>query len=114
MTSEKEPQIDELVKSIGKIAESMKVLTREAERLYAPEVEDILRTQCSDPKRIEHLLDGILNFAFDDAMLRLYKKLCRHYFTINPEVTVGYVNAYREMWDEEGCTKGEGKIEEKK
>jgi hypothetical protein len=30
----------------------------------------------------------------------------RYYFTINSAATVSYVNAYREMWDEEG-----GKLE---
>jgi hypothetical protein len=28
------------------------------------------------------------------------KKLCRHYFKINPEATASYVYAYRDMWDE--------------
>lgn len=32
-------------------------------------------------------------------MLLNYKRLCRHYFTINPQATVDYVHAYREMWD---------------
>jgi hypothetical protein len=34
--------------------------------------------------------------------LSLYKKLCRYYFAIDPEATVSYVNAYREMWDQKG------------
>lgn len=29
------------------------------------------------------------------------KRLCRYYFDIDPEVTVSYVHAYREMWDEQ-------------
>ncbi len=39
---------------------------------------------------------------FDSAMLRLYKKLCRYYFKIDPEATASYVYAYRDMWDEKG------------
>jgi hypothetical protein len=31
----------------------------------------------------------------------LYKKLCRYYYNIDPQATVEYVNAYRDMWDSE-------------
>ena len=99
--------MDDLVQSIGKIAQASRELARKAEKQYAPEVEDILRTRCRDPRRIEHLLDGILDFGFDAAMVRLYKKLCRYYFEIDPTATVSYVHAYRDMWDEEGQAKGE-------
>ena len=99
--------MDDLVKSIGKIAGATKRLARKAEQQYLPEVENILRTQCRDPKRIEHMLDGMLDFCFDPAMLCLYKKLCRYYFTIDPEATASYVYAYREMWGDEERTKSE-------
>jgi hypothetical protein len=92
---------NDLVESVGKLAETRNQLAHQAEQQYTPAVEDVLQTQCRDPNRIEHLLDGILDFCFDSAMLQLYKKLCRYYFTINPEATMSYVNAYREMWDEE-------------
>jgi hypothetical protein len=108
MKSKSSPQMDDLVKSIGKLAKVRDQLAQQAGQQYGPEVEDILRTQCRDANRIESLLDGMLDFCFDQAMLRLYKKLCRHYFTVNREATVSYVNAYREMWDEgEGSVKGE-------
>lgn len=29
----------------------------------------------------------------------MYKKLCRHYWDIDPAATADYVNAYREYWD---------------
>jgi hypothetical protein len=94
--------MDDLVRSIGELAKARDKLARQAEQHYGPEVKDVLRTQCRDANRIERLLDGILDFCFDPAMLQLYKKLCRYYFVINPEATVSYVNAYREMWDEKG------------
>jgi hypothetical protein len=102
MKSKKEPRMNKLVRAIGELATAGKKLANQAEPLYAREVEDILRTQCRDPRRIESVLDGILDFCFEDSMLCLYKKLCRYYFTINPEAIVSYVDAYREMRDEEG------------
>ncbi len=43
----------------------------------------------------------MLGFCFDEDMLLLFKKLCRHYFRIDPAATADYVHTYREMWDEE-------------
>jgi hypothetical protein len=107
MKSKRKPQLDDLVQSIGEIARARDQLARQAEKQYALEVEDILRTQCRDPRRIERLLDGLLDFCFDPAMLCLYKKLCRYYFEIDPRATASYVNAYRELWDDAERPKSE-------
>ena len=89
--------MDDLVQSISEIARACRRLARQAEKQYTLEVEDILRTRCRDPQRIERLLDGVLDFSFDAAMVRLYKKLCRYYFEIDPRATASYVYAYRDM-----------------
>jgi hypothetical protein len=99
--------MDDIVQSIGEIGHACSRLARQAEKQYTLEVENILRTDCRDPQRIEHLLDGMLDFGFDAAMVGLYKKLCRFYFEINPEATVSYVYAYRDMWDDEWQAMGE-------
>lgn len=52
-------------------------------------------------KRFERLLDRLLDFCFDDRVLFLYRKLCRYYFHLDAEATVGYVYAYKELWDDE-------------
>jgi len=41
----------------------------------------------------------MLDFCSDDKVLSLYKKLCRYYWNINPQVTANYINYFREMWD---------------
>ena len=106
MKSKTKLQLDDLVKSIGEHVKTRNQLARRAEQQYTLEVEAILKAQNRNPQRIEHLLDGILDFCFDSAMLSLYKKLCRYYFKINPEVTASYVYAYRDMWDEGGKFEG--------
>ena len=102
MKSKMKPQTNEFVQAIGELAVAQQQLARQAEQQYSLEVNSILRDQCCEPQRIECLLDGMLDFCFDDEMLRLYKKLCRYYFKIDQEATVSYVNAYCEMWDEKG------------
>ena len=109
MGSKSKQRMDDLVKSISVLAKARNQLAHQAEQRYAPEVADVLRTQCRDPQRIEHLLDGMLDFGFDAAMVRLYKKLCRHYFEIDPMATASHIYAYRDMWDEEWQAKSEAR-----
>ena len=93
------PAINSLLEKIRPLIEYSHQLAREAEKLYALEVDAIIKDQVCDPKRIEHCLDGILGFCFDDNMLLLFKKLCRHYYTIDSVATGEYVYAYKDMWD---------------
>ncbi|MDD5153487.1 MAG: hypothetical protein PHR03_02295 [Desulfovibrionales bacterium] len=106
MKSETESWVDDLVQSIGELAMDAQKLARVAVQQYSAEVEAILKAQSRDSRRIERCLDGILDFCFDDGALVLYKKLCRYYFDIDPEATVSYVHAYREMWDKQKPGKG--------
>lgn len=92
-------QLNRLARSIGKIIAGRDELARQAERQYAIEVGNILLTRSRDARRINRMLDGILDFCFDPAMLSLYKKLCRYYYDIDPVETASYVYAYRDMWD---------------
>jgi hypothetical protein len=87
------------LQTIRDLAAASQNLARKAERQYAYEVSAVIEEQCQDPKRIECVLDGLLDFCFDPGVLRLYKKLCRYYFRINPATTVEYINFYRDMWD---------------
>ena len=41
----------------------------------------------------------MLGFCCDPDMLIVFKRLCRYYFTIEPQATAEYIQAYREMWD---------------
>ena len=92
---------DALLQNISPLVERMQGLARQAHAEYSREVDAVILSRSRDARRIEHLLDGILDFCFDPEMLQLYKKLCRHYFSINPVATAEYVHAYREMWDSE-------------
>jgi hypothetical protein len=64
-------------------------------------VDDVIQEESQDRQRIEHLLDGILGFCFDEKMLGVYKRFCRYYYGIDPKATAEYVFAYRDMWENE-------------
>ena len=82
-----------------KFAESLRDLQRQAAQQYQPVVDDILRSRSRDTERIEYVLDRLLDFCGDEDVLQMYRKLCRHYWDIDPAAAAYYVNAYREYWD---------------
>ena len=90
---------DTLLQSLRGLAERLQALNRQAVHEYAPVVERILRCRSRDAKHIEHTLDGLLSFCGSEPALVLFKKLCRHYWEIDPVATAGYNYAYRDMWD---------------
>lgn len=101
-----------MIKALGEelrpLVEARNHLARKAETGFAMQVNDIICEGCKDSKRIEWLLTCMLDFCFDDRILVLFKKLCRHYYTIDPAATASYVYSYRDMWDDdhtpkEGC-----------
>ena len=93
------PDINKLVENIRPLATQIQQLARQAEVLYAQEVDAIIKDQDINPQRIERYLDGVLDFCFDEKMLQLFKKLCRHYYTIDPVAISEYVYFYKDMWD---------------
>ena len=65
------------------------------------EVQEIVSRKIDDSRRIERVLDQMLEVAFDETVLTLFKTLCRHYWAIDPHAATEHVRFYREMWDEE-------------
>ncbi len=86
-------------KAIISLARDLRELQQQAAQQYKLVVDDILRTRSRDIRLIEHALDGLLDFCGHEPVLEMYKKLCRHYWEIDPAATASYINAYREYWD---------------
>lgn len=85
--------------SIAQLAADIAAINQQAVREYAPLVEAILRTRRRDTRQIEQTLDGLLSFCGFAPALELYRRLCRHYWDIDPAATAFYVDAYRTTWD---------------
>ena len=98
---------DSLIESIRGFAKSLQALNKQAVREYTPIVESILRSRSHDTDHIEHTLDGLLSFCGYEPALVLYKKLCRHYWNIDPVATAYHVRAYRKIWDSEAEEKND-------
>ncbi len=86
--------------SIYQIAERIAQLHQEACEVYLPLVEDVCSRTVSEDE-LSHLLDYLLDFACDEKILGLYKMVCRKYLDVYPDCIRDYIEAYREMWEEE-------------
>jgi hypothetical protein len=64
-------------------------------------VDEIVDGGSVDVHLIETMLDGLLGFAGSDEGLRLYRRLCRYFWDLDPAATASYIEAYREMWDDD-------------
>lgn len=82
------------------IAEQIVQLHQKAYAVYLPLVEDVC-SRIVPEDELSHLLDYLLDFACEEKMLGLYKKVCRRYLYVYPDCIKFYVKAYREMWGEE-------------
>lgn len=64
-------------------------------------VDDVCNRKVSEDE-LSHLLNYLLDFACDEKILEVFKRVCRRYFCVYPSWIKFYIEAYREMWEEEG------------
>lgn len=86
--------------STYQIAKKISKLYQEAYGVYLSLVEDVCSRKVSEDE-LSHLLDYLLDFAWDEKILGLYKKACRRYLYVYPRCIKFYIEAYREMWEDE-------------
>jgi len=97
----KENNFGEFINDIRGFAKGLQTIYSQAEIYYTSAVNDVIRRQSKDVKEIEHLLNYMLDFADNENILTLYRKLCRYYLDINPQATAEYIQSYKEMYDED-------------
>ena len=78
------------------IAEQIVEIRQKAYEIYLPLVEDVCSRTVSEAE-LSHLLDYLLDFACDEKILGLYKKVCRKYLYAYPGCIKFCIEAYREM-----------------
>lgn len=85
---------------IYQIAEQIVQLHQKADEVCLPLVEDVCSRSVSEDE-LSHLLDYLLDFVCDEKILELYKRVCRRYLYVYPSCIKFYIEAYREMWEDE-------------
>lgn len=63
-------------------------LQLQAAQQNQPVVDALPRTGSRDVQQIEHTLDGLLDFCSHAPALAMYRRLCRHYSSVDkPDMT---------------------------
>ena len=88
---------DERVTDISQIAERFKELCNQAYEVYLLVVENVCIKEASEDE-VEHLLDYLMDFACEEKIFELFKKICLRYLDIYPECIKFYIEEYRKLW----------------
>ena len=93
-------QAKELAKELEPLIRQLHGLNDQAVAAYAPLVDDICSRKATE-KEVEWLLTWMLDFADDERMLKLYKRVCRAYWQTYPEAVAFYIMEYRKCYEPE-------------
>lgn len=67
--------------------------------LYSKLADEIINDRITDPRKIELVLDGLLDFSYSDRYEILYKKICRHIFRRHTLLVEEHVAMFRERME---------------
>ena len=81
------------------IVERIQDISELSYNYYKPLVDSIIVEKASE-KEVEHLLDYMLDVCHDDRMLNLFKKVCRRYHALYPEMIASEMLVYKEWYEE--------------
>ena len=81
------------------IVERIQDISELSYNYYKPLVDSIIVEKASE-KEVEHLLDHMLDVCHDDRMLHLFKKVCRRYYSLYPEMIASEILVYKEWYEE--------------
>ncbi len=91
---------DEYKDFVDGLAAQFRALNDMAVREYTPLIDDIC-SRIASRNEVEKLLDYLLDFAGNDKILLLSRRVCRHYFQIYPDSIAWYIMEYRKEYDRE-------------
>ena len=81
------------------IAHKIRDINELAYNTYKPIVDDICVRKASESE-VEHLLDYMVGICNNERMLELFKRVCRSYIDIYPQVIMSEIRTYKEMYEE--------------
>ena len=67
---------------------------------YKPIVVDICARQAYESE-VEHLLDSMVGICNDNRMTELFKRVCRKYLYLYPEMITSEIYTYEEMYEDD-------------
>lgn len=92
--------MEDIYSNIKSLIQKSRQIYDEALLVYEP-ITNVLCAKTASEDEVEYTLDRLLDFCSDKRMLLLFKKICRYYYPIYPEMIAWEINSYRQLWDSE-------------
>ena len=96
---ENSQEYKEMLDKIVEIAKPLAELQEYRYNLISSNIKYILNNNIKDEREIEQALEDIFEFCDDEDALQLFRKLCGHYYKINPVATAHHVQWYINEYD---------------
>ena len=96
-----EVENNDFLNEIGGFFERLNLLAQETLPYYRKFAYDVENGVVTDIRQIEHEMDRMLTFCFEDEVLVLYKRVLRKIVTQYPEIVKFYIDAYYDMYEKE-------------
>ena len=96
-----EAENNEFFNELAGMIEHLNLLAKSTIPHYRQFVHGVENGVITDINQIEHEMDHMLSFCFDDDVLVLYKRVLRKIFNQYPEIVKFYIEAYYDMYSDD-------------
>ena len=97
----KDKDYQEFFAGIKELAKGLMQIRERAAIEYAPIVEDFCARKHATANEVGRMLDYLFEFADDERILLMYKKVCRRFVYEYPDTISYYIMEYRKEYDRE-------------
>lgn len=97
----KDKDCQDFLTGIKELARELTQIRERAAIEYAPIVEELCARKHASENEVERMLDHLFEFADDERILLMYKKVCRRFVYEYPEAISFYIMEYRKKYDRE-------------
>lgn len=85
--------------AIKDVVEGISALRDVAYSQYSALVNQVLNDQITDERRLEQIMDGLVDFCDEERFLALYRSLCRHIYYRYPQLVGEHVALFRAQFE---------------
>ena len=97
----KDKDYQEFFAGIKELAKGLMQIRERAAIEYAPIVEEFCARKHATANEVGRMLDYLFEFADDERILLMYKKVCRRFVYEYPDTISYYIMEYRKEYDRE-------------
>lgn len=90
---------NEALDAIKDAVEGISTLRDVAYSQYSALVNQVLNNQIIDVRKLEQIMDGLVDFCDEDRFIELYRGLCRHIFYQHPQLVGEHVALFRAQFE---------------